>query len=80
MADEHNYKVVLLDKELEDLNLQGFSNGVREKNEQEHLHTYIVLLNSTKAKIDPKDSLYAHEVIRNVVNKDLLRLVIEKFM
>jgi len=42
--------------------------------------SYLVLISDPALKNDSEDALYVHELIKNVVNKDLLRLVFEKFI
>ena len=75
---DNNYKVILFDKELKNLNLEAFSKLVKTASETSGLPTYLVLMSSNE---DQSDSIaYVHETIRNIVNKDLLRLVIEKFI
>ena len=68
------YKLLLLDKELDKLDLAK----LRQEFEQNSLLTKIIVF------IDPSDIQSdvtdADEVVQNIINKDLLRLVIEKFL
>ena len=68
------YKLLLLDKELDKLDLAK----LRQEFEQNNLSTKIVVF------IDPSDTQsdvpYTDEIVQNIINKDLLRLVIEKFL
>ncbi len=78
MIADNNYKIVLFDKELKNLNLEAFTKLVKTINKQSGLPSYLVLMNNSEDNSD--DIAYVHETIRNIVNKDLLRLVIEKFI
>jgi CheY-like chemotaxis protein len=70
------YKVALFDKTLIDLNLKELYDTIRDKNSD----TSLVMLIDPNAKEDPNDAMYVHEIIKNIVNSDLLRLVFEKFI
>ena len=75
-----NYKLVLFDKEIEGLELSNFAQSIKNSNEKSGLDTYLVLINDTSSVENEDDALYVHEIIKNVVNKDLLRLIFEKFI
>ena len=75
---DNNYKVILFDKELKNLHLETFSKLVKTANQESGLPSYLILMNSNEN--DQDDIAYVHETIRNIVNKDLLRLAIEKFI
>lgn len=70
------YKVALFDKTLKELDLKELYDTIRTKGSD----TSLVMLIDPNAKEDPSDSMYVHEMIKNIVNKDLLRLVFEKFI
>ena len=70
----------MFDKECEELNLKDFSSLVKESNIGRELDSYLILINDTSAQENSNDALYVHEIIKNVVNKDLLRLLFEKFI
>ena len=74
------YKIVLFDKECRDLNLAEFSKLVKETSESRDLPSSLVLITETSLVDDSSDAKYVNETIKNVVNKDLLRLVVEKFI
>jgi signal transduction histidine kinase/CheY-like chemotaxis protein len=78
--ENSTYKVILFDKECEELELSEFSKNVKVSNEDTGLVTYLILISDPMTEEDPDDVLYVHEIIKNVVNKDLLRLVFEKFI
>jgi len=74
------YKVILFDKECDSLDLERFANMVKEASENNGLKTNLVLMSDTSSVENKDDALYVHEIIKNVVNKDLLRLLFEKFI
>ncbi len=75
-VDSKNYKLVLFDKTLPDLNLKELYDIIRDNNSEISL----VMLVDPSANEDENDAMYVHEIIKNSVNKDLLRLVFEKFI
>ncbi|MDY0116210.1 MAG: ATP-binding protein [Sulfurimonadaceae bacterium] len=77
---ENIYKMVLFDKELEGLDLAQFSTHVKETSARANLESYLVLMNDTMTPENSDDALYVHELIKNIANKDLLRLICEKFI
>ena len=78
MIADNNYRVILFDKELQNLNIEAFSKLVKSASQESNLPTYLVSMNNNDN--NGEDIAYVHESIRNIVNKDLLRLVIEKFI
>ena len=80
MSQDNTYKVILFDKECKGLNLSTFSSSIQEANALKGLKTNLLLMNSTNESEDPNDLTLVDESIKNVVNKDLLRLLIEKFI
>jgi CheY-like chemotaxis protein len=80
MIEDDSYKLILFDKECDGLDLEAFSNRVKEANQSRNLDSYLVLINDSSSIENSDDALYVHESIKNIVNKDLLRLVFEKFI
>ncbi|MDD2265527.1 nitrate- and nitrite sensing domain-containing protein [Sulfuricurvum sp.] len=72
----HHYKLALFDKTLRELNLKDLYDIIRSKDSD----TSLVMLIDPSVTADANDSMYVHEIIKNIVNKDLLRLVFEKFI
>lgn len=70
------YKVALFDKTLKELDLKELYDTIRAKESD----TSLVMLIDPNVQEDPNDAMYVHEMIKNIVNKDLLRLVFEKFI
>jgi len=74
--DSKRYKVALFDKNLSNLNLKELYDIIRDNDSEISL----VMLIDPSADEDQNDAMYVHEMIKNSVNKDLLRLVFEKFI
>jgi CheY-like chemotaxis protein len=70
------YKLALFDKTLSELNLKDLYDIIRSNNSDISL----VMLIDPNAQQEEEDTMYVHEIIRNIINKDLLRLVFEKFI
>lgn len=79
-AVNERYKLILFDKEIDGLDLASFSDKVRHGGDESGLETSLVLINDAMTPENEDDALYVHELIKNVVNKDLLRLIFEKFI
>ncbi|MEA2073116.1 MAG: ATP-binding protein [Campylobacterota bacterium] len=76
----NNYKLVILDKESKGLNLESFSQELKSLNESKNLDTKLILITEPSLPDESSDMIYADETIKNVINKDLLRLLVEKFI
>ena len=70
--DDGSYRVIMVDAELDGLSLQR----VRELTPA----SKIVVVKDSLTTLDEATRQYADEVINNLANKDLLRLVLEKFI
>jgi CheY-like chemotaxis protein len=73
---EKRFKAALFDKELPHMNLKELSDTAREV----HSDVALIMLNDPSTTLNEDDALYVHETIKNIINKDLLRLVLEKFI
>ncbi len=73
---QNRYKIALFDKELTGLDLETLSKNTKDLDTKLSL----VMMIDPASKIDASDRTYVHEIIKNIVNKDLLRLVFEKFV
>ena len=80
LTNTYTYKIILFDRELNGLDLEKLSNDIKISNINNELTSYLVLISDPSFQEDSDDVLYVHELIKNVVNKDLLRLVFEKFI
>ncbi|MEN4052765.1 ATP-binding protein [Sulfurimonas sp. NWX79] len=74
------YKIVLFDKESEKLDLVTFANFVKSENEAKGIHSALILLADPSMPEDATDLSYVDEIMKNIINKDTLRGVIEKFI
>jgi len=73
---ERRYKVALFDKTLSGLILKDLYDIIRSNNND----TSLVMLIDPSVPQNGDDAMYVHEIIKNIINKDLLRLVFEKFI
>ena len=73
---DKKFKLVLFDKETQGLDIANVSNIIKEKGTD----TALVLMIDPAFEAEDSDTNYVHEIIKNVINKDLLRLVFEKFI
>lgn len=71
-----HYKLALFDKTLPNLDLKELYDIIHSNNSDISL----VMLIDPNIDADKNDAMYVHEMIKNLVNKDLLRLVFEKFI
>ncbi|MDF1877949.1 hypothetical protein JHD47_08990, partial [Sulfurimonas sp. SAG-AH-194-L11] len=78
--NEASYKVILLDKECEGLNLADFSTLLKQRNAEAGVDSKLILITDSSMPEDEKDTDYADESVKNTLSKDLLRLLIEKFI
>ena len=79
-VESSSYKVILFDKECDNLSLEEFSSKVKSSVQESGLSSNLVLINDPALPTNEDDRLYTDEIIQNVINKDLLRLVFEKFI
>lgn len=80
LSSTNAYKVLLFDKECKGLDLAKLSQSVASHNAQRDLVTSLILITETSDQDDQVARAYVDETIKNIVNKDLLRLVVEKFI
>ncbi len=78
--EDDSYKLILFDKETETLDLEDFAQLVKSNSDKRKLPTHLVLIVDPAMPDNKNDLQYVDETIKNVINKDLLRLVIEKFI
>ena len=80
LTKNNTYKLILFDEELDELNIEKLSKEIKKVNLNNELNSYLVLIIDSSIKKDLDMSMYIDEQIDNVVNKDLLRQVFEKFI
>ena len=71
-----NVAVVFVDKEAEGLALEPLSMEIK----MSAPNAALILMTDPASRVDDDDRKYCDEVIVNLVNRDLIRLIIEKFM
>jgi CheY-like chemotaxis protein len=74
--ENKKFKLVLFDKETQGLDIANISSIIKGKGTD----TALVLMIDPAFEAEDSDTNYVHEIIKNVINKDLLRLVFEKFI
>ena len=70
------FKLVLFDKETANLDITSLAAKIKAQDKD----TALVMMIDPSLEADPSDVNYVHEIIKNIINKDLLRLVFEKFI
>ncbi len=78
--ENENYKVIFFDKECKTLEFKDISQLIKSSNKKNYLVTHLILINNPTIPENTDDAQYVDEIIKNVINKDLLRGVIEKFI
>lgn len=73
---ERRYKLALFDKTLSGLHLKDLYDIIHSSDSD----TSLVMLIDPSTPEEADDAMYVHEIIKNIINKDLLRLVFEKFI
>ena len=80
LIQNYSYKVVLFDKEYSNLNVEDVSSSIRELSSSNNLDTHIVLVDDSLEKNTSKYSENVDEIIKNSVNKGLLRSLFTKYV
>jgi len=80
LLQDASYKVIFLDKEIKNLELEDFSQLVKSTNQERDLESKLILITEPSMPENREELTLVDENIKNTVNKDLLRLLIEKFI
>jgi len=80
MLRDNSYKLVLFDKEIDAMNLQELQTLVTEGSDTRALSSKLVLITDPSTQSNEEDSQYVNETIKNVINRDLLRILFEKLV
>jgi CheY-like chemotaxis protein len=75
---QQSYKIILFDKECENLKLEEFAAFVELANESRNLNSKLIIINDSSST--EEDMKFVDESIENVVNKDLLQKLFEKYI
>ncbi len=79
-VENSSFRLILLDKEFDQLDLKTFTSKIKTLKDSNGLESFVVLISDQSTDKDLDDALYVDETISNVINKDLLRLLFEKFI
>ncbi|MCW8894656.1 nitrate- and nitrite sensing domain-containing protein [Sulfurimonas sp.] len=80
LIQNHSYKVVLFDKEYSDLNIEEITSSIRELSSSNNLDSHIVMVDDSLEKNAAEYAGNVDEIIKNSVNKDLLRSLFAKYI
>ncbi len=76
----NSYKLILLDKHRDNLNLSTLHKGMEMQAITTKLPSKLILINDLSMNESDEDSKYADEIIDNVVNKELLEQLFKKYI
>lgn len=79
LVENYSYKVVLFDKEYDDLDLANISSSIRNLSSSSGLDSHIVLIDDSIDKNATQQQEYVDEIISNVVNRELLQSLFNKY-
>jgi signal transduction histidine kinase/CheY-like chemotaxis protein len=74
------YKIILLDKTFEGIELSDLSKRVREFSKSLSLVTRLILVSNPSIEENPEDVSYIDEIFNTTVNKESLKVVFEKYI
>ncbi len=77
LTASNSYKVILLDKEIDKLNINEITSKIKQLAKEKNLDTHTVLL-SSQDTVDDFENV--DEVIPNIVNKGLLKAIFDKWL
>lgn len=77
---ESQYKIVLFDKELEELNLSELSDNIKDRNNASGLKTSLILIYHSSMQEEESDSKLVDETIQGIVNKESLQKILKKYI
>lgn len=74
------YKTILFDKVCLEVTIEELSNKVQEQNTDSDITTSLILMDNASEEENTDDSIHVQEVIKSVVNKDLLEKIFQKYI
>ena len=80
LVQDDSYKVIFVDKEIQSLELQNFSQLIKSTNQERDLDSKLILITEQSMPENEEELIYVDEHINNTLNKDLLKSLIEKFI
>ena len=78
LINNYSYKVVLLDKEYNDLDVTAIVGDIRKLSDTNKLNSYVVLVDDSMQKNSGQFAQVVDEIISNVVTRDVLKSLFEK--
>jgi signal transduction histidine kinase/CheY-like chemotaxis protein len=75
-----SYKIVMYDKELDNVSAKKIKESVTNSNQTTNLHTKIVLMNNPSIIDNEDDKEFVDEIVKNIIDKDLLKSLFEKYI
>ena len=75
-----SYKIIFIDEDFNNLNIKTLSMIINKSNKLFNLDSSIILVSENQKTDYKKDNLLIKEQITNVINRDLLKLLFEKFI
>ncbi|PNV83965.1 MAG: hypothetical protein C0627_03220 [Sulfurimonas sp.] len=79
LIENYSYKVVLFDKEYNNLNVAKISSSIRKLSTSNGLDSHIVLIDDSVHKNATEQQEHVDEIINNVVNRELLQSLFNKY-
>ena len=78
--EQNNYRVILFDKECKTVSLEDFSDFVKSHYKLKGIEPALILITDPSMQEELSDIGQVDEIIKNVVNRELLHTVIEKYI
>jgi signal transduction histidine kinase/CheY-like chemotaxis protein len=80
LVQNHSYKVILFDKEYDDLDLSNITSTIKKLADTNKLKSHIVLIDDS-AEMDTSDYMqHVDEIIKNAIDKELLKSLFSKYV
>lgn len=75
---KNSYKVIIFDKKYDNIDMDYICKNIREQNALRNTDSYLVLVDEDAKENTLDEKSCAHEIINNIINKELLRSIFEK--
>ncbi|MDD3476221.1 MAG: ATP-binding protein [Sulfurimonas sp.] len=79
LINNYSYKVVLFDKEYNDLDVAQIASSIRKLSDSNKLESHVVLVDDSIQKNAKEHIEHVDEIINNIVNKDSLKALFKKY-
>ena len=78
---KNHYKIIMIDKEINDLNLQEFRKTLDDiEREKGYEHTVILLFVDNDSHIESTDKKYCDDILKNSANKEYLQSLLDIYL